>query len=81
MLGAFMVIATSVVRLANGNTRLRPFAAMKRMPLYFVVYLAMWWVLQLLFPKDERSLHSALMSAAAVSLTLSFYFSAYRKQE
>ncbi|WP_086734745.1 hypothetical protein [Erythrobacter colymbi] len=77
--GMVLLAGNAVMRMSRGELRLRPLDALKRMPLIFVVMVGVYALALVVFPETRIDWTETLIRCAVVSLTMAFYFSAYRK--
>lgn len=80
-LGAILLGIDGVHRLANGQIKLRPFAAAKITPILFALMSIVSFLIGLVFPNSERSLAEIVMVAFLFAVFFSLYSTAYRKPE
>ena len=76
--GTMLLAANAIARLLRGELQLRPFSALKRFPLLFIVMLALVFGLRLIMP-STFSATETVGFVAIMSVFFSIYVTIYRK--
>lgn len=78
LVGTVLLAANAITRLLRGELQLRPFSALKRLPLLFITLLALTFGLRLIMPSNFSATESVWF-VAIVSVFFSIYATIYRK--
>ena len=81
VLGSLILVVTAVRRLVSGDLNLRPVAALKRMPVYLLLFTTLTLTLHFVFRSTDKSLLEQAILAVVLTVFFAFYSTVYRKPE
>lgn len=79
LLGLVLIVGSVVSRMVSGQLRLRPWDALKQIPITFSILTCLIILARFVFPSSERSLTFYLIMAIVLAVVSSFQQTAYRK--
>lgn len=82
ILGSSLLLANAATQLFRGRVRLRPWDALKKAIVLFLIVLSLRLLLAwFIFPSSDRALMEDILGSALFAIGYSLYTTAYRKPE
>ncbi|WP_156420681.1 MULTISPECIES: hypothetical protein [unclassified Sphingopyxis] len=79
LLGAILLVTSSVRRIAGGEVKLRPQLALRSAPLIFLIILALRFLLEAIFGDPYDNWLKILMVSVLLTILFSLSWTAYRR--